>query len=502
MAYPFDFDVLIDPDFTVDDLDTPGVELDLMQIAQNDLLRALMAKVGINDSPELTSLDYLSKNRHADYTINYDGTNYSARRERDATVPYTSNTSVHNVANSAFADLGGATDAETVGGKVRFATPDDGSHVMEATDPITPGNQTAVTGPGTALRIKAVGSNWSGGTLAAPKAMLDCYGRARLYVGGLHLDCNLISGTTGILYNKLAAGGAIGGNDANSYFEDCLVRHWGVSGFQIGKSGDVGNTAAIYLQNMQVLDDKPADNGMALAVYIGDVHIGDLCNFRVSNASGYCAYIDAATVLMEGSSHYINNHATNTNGCVHFASGGDCQLVGAYLDNLNSGPAVRASASQGAVARLLVAACRVNGNPLTTDLGTAAFVMDATTNGVAGSVILGNRGTGNTSALRFKSIVENIAGATDPAASQVFLGNFFRYAGAFYTGNRPAAAGYNIVEQPSGTYKVMRQPLFTKAGAISDSDFFQPVDGQQGYDTTNHKFYVRDGGAWKSVTLT
>ena len=44
--------------------------------------------------------------------------------------------------------------------------------------------------------------------------------------------------------------------------------------------------------------------------------------------------------------------------------------------------------------------------------------------------------------------------------------------------------------------------LYTKAGAISDSDFpagdLPPV-GFIGYDTTNHKFYVREGAAtWKS----
>lgn len=44
--------------------------------------------------------------------------------------------------------------------------------------------------------------------------------------------------------------------------------------------------------------------------------------------------------------------------------------------------------------------------------------------------------------------------------------------------------------------------LFTKAGAISDADFpagdLPPV-GFIGYDTTNHKLYVREGAAtWKS----
>lgn len=38
----------------------------------------------------------------------------------------------------------------------------------------------------------------------------------------------------------------------------------------------------------------------------------------------------------------------------------------------------------------------------------------------------------------------------------------------------------------------------TKAGAISDSDFTNPVDGCHGYDTTNNKHYVRNGGVWKS----
>jgi len=40
--------------------------------------------------------------------------------------------------------------------------------------------------------------------------------------------------------------------------------------------------------------------------------------------------------------------------------------------------------------------------------------------------------------------------------------------------------------------------IFTKAGAISDADFTNPVDGCEGYDTTNNKHYVRNGGVWKS----
>lgn len=44
--------------------------------------------------------------------------------------------------------------------------------------------------------------------------------------------------------------------------------------------------------------------------------------------------------------------------------------------------------------------------------------------------------------------------------------------------------------------------MFTKAGAISDSDFpaaALPAVGFVGYDLTNHKFYVREGAAtWKS----
>ena len=47
-----------------------------------------------------------------------------------------------------------------------------------------------------------------------------------------------------------------------------------------------------------------------------------------------------------------------------------------------------------------------------------------------------------------------------------------------------------------------RSVMFTKAGAISDSDFDAdalPPVGTVCFDTTNHKFYVREGAAtWKS----
>lgn len=40
--------------------------------------------------------------------------------------------------------------------------------------------------------------------------------------------------------------------------------------------------------------------------------------------------------------------------------------------------------------------------------------------------------------------------------------------------------------------------MVLKAGAVSDADFTNPVDGCHGFDTTNFKHYVRVGGAWKS----
>lgn len=40
--------------------------------------------------------------------------------------------------------------------------------------------------------------------------------------------------------------------------------------------------------------------------------------------------------------------------------------------------------------------------------------------------------------------------------------------------------------------------MVLKAGAISDTDFTNPVNGCHGYDTTNNKHYVRNGGVWKS----
>ena len=44
---------------------------------------------------------------------------------------------------------------------------------------------------------------------------------------------------------------------------------------------------------------------------------------------------------------------------------------------------------------------------------------------------------------------------------------------------------------------------FTKAGTISDSDFADtPVDGMTAYDTTNHRLYYREGGAWSYIAKT
>lgn len=40
--------------------------------------------------------------------------------------------------------------------------------------------------------------------------------------------------------------------------------------------------------------------------------------------------------------------------------------------------------------------------------------------------------------------------------------------------------------------------MVLKAGAVSDTDFTNPVDGCHGYDTTNFKHYIRSGGTWRS----
>lgn len=40
--------------------------------------------------------------------------------------------------------------------------------------------------------------------------------------------------------------------------------------------------------------------------------------------------------------------------------------------------------------------------------------------------------------------------------------------------------------------------MVRKAGAVSDADFTNPVDGCHGFDTVNKKHYIREGGVWYS----
>lgn len=44
-------------------------------------------------------------------------------------------------------------------------------------------------------------------------------------------------------------------------------------------------------------------------------------------------------------------------------------------------------------------------------------------------------------------------------------------------------------------------PMPVKAGAISDADFVTPTSGNFGLDTTNHRFYIRDGSTWRYVEV-
>ena len=55
--------------------------------------------------------------------------------------------------------------------------------------------------------------------------------------------------------------------------------------------------------------------------------------------------------------------------------------------------------------------------------------------------------------------------------------------------------GLNVQGLVNGTLNGIA--TYSKAGTISDSDFGGGVsDGMMGIDTTNHRIYFREGGAW------
>jgi hypothetical protein len=72
-------------------------------------------------------------------------------------------------------------------------------------------------------------------------------------------------------------------------------------------------------------------------------------------------------------------------------------------------------------------------------------------------------------------------------------------AGAFYRVNNIVSSNATTNLSVGANVRFSNSPAFLKAGAITDADFPQtPPNGTWGYDTTNNKLMVRNGGVWKS----
>jgi len=94
--------------------------------------------------------------------------------------------------------------------------------------------------------------------------------------------------------------------------------------------------------------------------------------------------------------------------------------------------------------------------------------------------------------------------AVTPLPAFIATRAFRSHGSTFAKGDVVSTSGYSDSEYARLVSQGLLSPLMSAsvlvAGAVSDSAFSAaPPNGTMGYDTTNHKIYVRDGGSWKAT---
>jgi hypothetical protein len=364
--------------------------------------------------------------QEADYTIYYDGTNYQARNERTTVIDYTSNTSLHNVFNSAASALGNS------GGVIAFSSPT--GRVMNTTAPLVPGFKTWVRGSHRGTRITATGSGWSTGTLVTPKAVIDANGTNEVRIDSLTIDCGGRAGTTGILYKRGTGTGA-------AWVTYCKVLDPRISGFQIGVKNTTDFSSDCWLLGNYVYatdgtaEGLPSNPGAlcAFAYFDGDNHFLGGNNAKINAASGYGIYLEAGGVHFIGENHLANNNNTNSNGLITVAKGGNNRFIGFYIDNIGNGPAIDLAPASTNASRTIIANNWIH-NTLLVDNATPCFRINATTNAVDGTVITGNTSEATTPTHPFSAMVQIVGSTQSPKQTLTMLGNSFTDCTTFLTG--------------------------------------------------------------------
>jgi hypothetical protein len=392
-----------------------------------------------------------------DYTIYYDGTNYSARNERTQTVDYTSSSSLHAVFNSAATALTTASPAGTFlgdGGLIVLATPS--GHRMQTAGPLVMQNQITLRGPGRGLTIQATTpSNWSAGTLITPIPVIDAYLKSRVKVEGLTIDCNGYAGTTGIIFEKLGGGAPTAGNEAHSYFLFNEVRNFTVSGIQIGRRNSSGATSTCWLFGNQIVDDS-GSNAVGVGFYVGDAHYGWGNNIKMTSGNGYPMYINANSVHVLNGGHMVNN-ADCPHALITVIGANPCRIEGVYFDNLRTFGAVDINTEgSGGTNRVTITNnwCHITTpTPLNYPATPSVFRLNNVNGRCSGITISNNIGEADTEATRAVSIVDITNGGTGPHIQDTlaFFGNQFMHCNTFITANNggtvPAVGiGMNIIE--------------------------------------------------------
>lgn len=354
------------------------------------------------------------------FTIYFDGTNYSARNERTQTVDYTSNTSLHNVFNSAATALGTGTTYTGEGGLIALAMPT--GRIMTTTAPCVLQNQMTVLGPGRGLTVRASGSSWNGGTINAPNAVFDAYLKSRVKIEGVRIDCAGISGTTGIIFEK--GTGATGGNSAHSYFLFNEVTGFDVTGIQIGHGNSSGATSTAWLLGNQITNDVANGNSaVGVGFYVGDCHYGWGNNIKLGGSASTCMVIAANSVHVLNGGHMVNN-GSSTKALISVRGGNPFRIEGIYFDNLGTCPAVSVNVDgSGNSNRGLIANnwLHFTGNA---DNTISGFMLNAANGNCYGTVVSNNVMEADTVTTRAKSIIDIANSGSNPIQNSLtMIGN-------------------------------------------------------------------------------
>ena len=458
-----------------------------------------------------------------DYTIYFDGTNYSARNERTSTIDSTSNSSIHVPFNFATKALNnnqqydgagsGFWDSYSAGGRVEIARPTSGA-ALSASAPLFVYTGQAIQGPGRGAVITAA-SNFTDSAVASETngfgALLsvgwgvhlsDTALRVKLY--DLALDCN--SKSAGILFRRNQNGNVLApGYSGTSEFVGNEVRNFNTYGIQVGIKNvdDASQAGSTNLWATRNFIHGGNAGSKAFATNTGDVHIEFNNINNDAKAGSFIIWINQLTTMIR------NNHCAyqaggivNPSANIVYNSGSGHLCLGNYIDGAGDNGQAAVEVLGGGSVEMIANHVNWHSDTATFPAAKAAFTLAAGTSycAVVGNVVLGKPTVNGAQLISLNA-------ASAPTTQ--FVGNKGRYVNGFFAGTKPVCMSGNQINNIAGT--VQSDTLITTAGlsatqataqGVLEANCIQAFDGLQVMDTTNSRLWTRINGIWRFSQLT